>query len=338
MTVRKLLFALILCNLLVVGLTCKRSPDELGRIEILSNQYLGAAARPMVLAKDLNNPESPLEFEGNVVFSQSGSGEVSMVSQKGGQVTPLITGFPLEDYSGYKISAQGIAIDPLTKQWIVCSAAGAGNLLAFTAPKFPTNARSGREIKLEGAVEDNPYDVVLAAGGRIIASGGTSKAYAGHFPSEDPWVLKSFFAVKTGITGLAIDPKSGAVFGAVYGSSKPDGSIIRFQPTLDQPSITTVATGFTNLVDVAFTSDGELLALEFGSLVSQGEQTRNDGAISIVATDGSGRITPFIRGLANPTGLFVSSNRNLLITEFGSAQNSQRGTLISIPLTSGHKD
>jgi len=325
---------LILFSALIALPTCKREPDQLKRIEILPNSLLAANSRPTLLATNLDNPESPFLYQDNVVFSQSGKGEISMVSQKGGPIKPLITGFAFDNFNNYKISVQGIVIDPVTKQWIVCAAEDAGYLLAFTPTSFPTTVATGRKIVLEGADADNPYDVVLPGGRIIIASGGTAKAYGGPYPINESGILKPLFTVSTGITGLAIDPKSGDVFGAVFGTTKPDGSVIRFQPTLEQPSIKTVASGFTNLVDVAFTPDGQLLALEFGSFPEEGKPIQSNGTVSIVSTDGTGKVTPLVRGLANPTGLFVS-DRALFITEFGASLNNQRGNLISIPLTKG---
>ena len=319
-------------RILLTGLAalsaCRPAPDELKRIEILPNPILQAASRPTFLARNLNNPMSPRLIDGYVVFAQSGQGEVCRVSRTGGPVESLITGFAFDYFAGYKISAQCIAVDPATKQWIVCAAEGGGRGLAFTASRFPIDAASGREIALEGAVDDNPFDVVLPPGGRIIMSGGTAKAYGGVFRPDERMVLKPLFKVQTGITGLALDPKSGDVFGAVFGSGR-DGSVIRFRPNLDQPSIKTVATGFANLVDVAFTSDGILLALEFGDL--KNKQGQMDGTISIVSTNGDGKITPFVRGLSHPSGLSIA-NRDLFITEFGDVLNGQRGNLISIRL------
>lgn len=328
---RKSFFCLILCGALVALLTCRRQPQELKRVEILPNQVLSVKSGPTLLATNLDNPQSPVMFEGNVVFSQSAKGEVSMVPKAGGPVKPLITGFAFDDYAPYKISVQCVVIDPATKQWFVCDAVGAGRLLAFTPSSFPTTAAAGREVKLEGAVADNPYDAVIP-GRIIIASGGTAKAYSGLLEITLPEVLRPLFEVKTGITGLAVDPRSGDVFGAVFGTMKPDGSIIRFKPGVESPALTQVASGFTNLVDVAFTPDGTLLALEFGSFIKEGEQTPHNGAVYIVATDGSGKVTPFIRGLANPSGLSITPNGELLITEFGTSLNSQRGNLMSLTL------
>ena len=93
---RKSLLALTLLGALLVLSTCQREPDYLKRIEILPNYLLAADTRPTLLATNLDNPESPFLYEGNVVFSQSGKGEISMVSQKGGPVKPLITGFAFD--------------------------------------------------------------------------------------------------------------------------------------------------------------------------------------------------------------------------------------------------
>lgn len=307
-------------------MSCKSTSDVGKRIQVLPNSVFPHASKPKILAQDLDNPMSPRLFRDRLVFSQSGKGQISMVSLQGGQVTPLITRFGMDAFGGYNISVQGILIDPRTSRWIVCAAEGPGRVFIFDPATFPTEAKSGREVPILGATDDNPFAAVLSADDRfLIISSGTSKAYRAIIKNGDPSPLEPFLEVETGIIGLTVDPVSGDVFGAVFGSSNGEGSVIRWPPAGDAESVKTVASGFNNLVDVAFTPEGRLLALEFGEFGEAGE-----GAISIVATDGSGKITPLIKGIDNPSGIFVSPNHNLFITEFGVPINGQNGTIISV--------
>lgn len=323
---RKLIF-LFVCSTLVGSISaCQHKSDVLAGIEVLPNEYLIAASEPVLLARDLNNPMSPRLVDGRVVYAESGAGEVRSVSLEDGAITQLISGFGMDSYAGYDVSVQGITIDPRTNQWIVSAAEGSGRVLLFDPSSFPTDVRSGRDIEIQGgSAEDNPVAAVIA-GDILIVSSGTSKAYQGPFVDQ-PVLLTPALEVETGIIGIAVDPASGDVFGAVFGSTRGDGSIIRWDPSAEKPEAKTVASGFNNLVDVAFTSDGLLLALEFGDLGGAGK-----GAVYIVATDDSGQRTPFIRGLRSPTNIHVTPNQQLLVTEFGTSINGQQGTLIALQL------
>lgn len=321
---RKLIWFSVWSVVLGSILACKPT----GRIGVLSNPFLSAASKPKIMARDLDNPMSPRLFGDKLVFSQSGRGEVSAMPLEGGQVTSLITGFGLDTFGGYNISAQGITIDPRTGRWIVCAAERPGKVLMFDPATFPTDVVYDREIPVLGATDDNPFAAVLIDHSRIlIVSSGTSKAYRAFIDDGHPPLLEPILEVETGIIGLAVDPVSGNVFGAIFGSSHGDGSIVRWDPASDTKSVRTVASGFSNLIDVAFTPEGKLLALEFGEFGVAGK-----GAISIIATDGSGKITPFIKGLNNPSGIFVGSDQKLFITEFGVPANGQNGAIISIDL------
>jgi hypothetical protein len=164
-----------------------------------------------------------------------------------------------------------------------------------------------------------------------VVSGGTKTAYQGKFDTVgNPGPLKPVVEVETGLIGLTVDPKSGDIFGAVFGAGPGTGEIVRWDPTEQPAVLRKVATGFTNPVDVTFTPGGVLLALEFGEFGSKGT-----GRVSIVAADGSGTVTPFITGLNNPTGFFISANNTLYLTEFGESANASQGTLISLKLVAG---
>jgi hypothetical protein len=316
--------SLLLCMMLA---SCKREAGPPARIQVLDNPWLKAPARPILMAEHLNNPMSPRLVGERLVFAESGAGNVSVVEN--GKTSPLIKGFAREEYDGFQISAQGITVDEASGLWIVAAAEGPGRILLFNPSTFPTDAGRGRVITLEGAVDDNPFATVLAAGGRIlVVSGGTKTAYQGAFdPAGNSGPVKPVFQVKTGLIGVAVDPKSGDVFGAVFGNAPGSAEVVRWDATKEPVTLKTVATGLTYAIDLAFTRDGTLLVTEFGSYGGKAQ-----GRVSIVATDGSGSVTPFITGLNNPSGIYVSPENNLYLTEFGETANAQGGTLISLKL------
>jgi hypothetical protein len=323
MRIARLLSIPALLVLVMLG-SCRRDP--LARITVLDNPSFNVTSRPRLLAAHLNNPMSPRLAGNRLVVAESGAGRVSVVENE--KTTPVISGFVIDQYDGYNISAEGITVDPSSGLWIITAAEGSGRVFVFNPSTFPTDARKGRVIPLEGAVDDNPFTAVLAAGGRILAvSGGTKSSYQGSFDAVNPGPLKPVIEVETGLIGLALDLKSGDVFGAVFGKGPGTGEIVRWDATKEPAVLQKVAAGLTNPVDVAFTKNRVLLSLEFGEYGSKGT-----GKVSIVATDGSGSVTPFIVGLNNPSGLSVGSDNTLFITEFGETKNSSEGTLISLKL------
>jgi hypothetical protein len=306
---------------------CQGAKDPLARIRVLDNPWLQAPSRPALLAERLHNPMSPRLAGGKLILAESGAGDVSAIEN--GKANPLIRGFVKARYEGYDISAEGVTIDPASGLWIVAAAEGPGRVQLFDPSTFPTDARRGRDVPLEGAVEDNPFATVLAAGGRIlVVSGGTKTAYQGRFdPTGGPNPVRPAFEVKTGLIGLAVDPRSGDVFGAVFGDVPGSGEVVRWNAAQEPVALETVASGFTNPIDVAFTREGVLLALEFG-----GFDGKRQGKVSIVATDGSRSVTPFITGLSHPSGLSIGPDDTLYITEFGDSMNAKEGDLISLKL------
>ena len=323
---RRIIYVAGLSLLALVG-SCRPDRDSLDRIKALDNPWYTIASRPDLLASRLNNPMSPRLWGDRPIIAESGAGNV--IAVEGGVTKPVITGFVKEQYDSYNISAEGITIDPSSGLWIITAAEGPGRVLLFNPSTFPTDAGKGREVTLEGAVEDNPFASVLAEGGRIlVVSGGTKTAYQGKFDQVgNPGPLKPVVEVETGLIGLAVDPRSGDIFGAVFGAGPGTGEIVRWDATREPATLRTIASGFTNPVDVAFTPEGLLLALEFGEYGSKGS-----GRVSVVATDGSGSVTPFITGLNNPTGFFIGADDTLYLTEFGESANASAGTLISLKL------
>ena len=314
--------ALFLC---LVVVSCRPRVDTLHRIRIANDGPIQAAASPQLVASELDNPMCPRVTPLGLVVVESGTGTVAAVQD--GKLKPLITGFAKDQFAGYDISAQGLTVDPQSNLWIVAAAEGPGRILLFDPKTFPTTADRGRNVPLKGAVDDNPYATVVTERDRIIvASGGTKSAYQGRFDTMGELLpLDPAFTVDTGIIGITLDPRSGDVFGAIFGNG--NGSVVRWRAGLEPVKPAVVASGLRNPVDVAFTRDGTLLVLEIGQLGKA-----EDGRVSVVLTDGSGKTIPFITGLDNPTGLSVGPDDTLYFTELGRRPNATAGTLISVRL------
>ena len=270
----QLLFLALSIVLIIIALkSYKPESPILKRIHVLKTDTFPNISAPQLIAQNLNNPISPILLNNDVVFSESATGNVKKISANKSEITTLIKGFGKDNFAGYDISAQGITIDPVTNLWIVCAAEDDGHVSIFDPNTFPTEAQTGIKVILENAVEDNPFSAVLVNVDKIsdgeqilVVSSGTAKSYQGSFNRGNPSPLTPSFEVESGLIGMAVDPSSNWVFGAVYGSSNDDGSIISWDATKEPISPKTVASGFTNLVDVAFTSDGILLALNLAVL------------------------------------------------------------------------
>jgi hypothetical protein len=317
--------AMSLLALFLVSLGTGCSYGKTGSIRVLENPYLQVSQGPTVLAENLDHPAAPRLVNGELIFAEGGKGTINRLDDR--RVTPLIEGFGVDDYFGYAVSVLGIEVVPEQEIWLVASAEGAGKVYLFDAREMPSSARLGQEITFDDSTELNPFDLILVGeGSTLLASGGTSKAYQAPFVAVNPSPLRPVLEVETGIAGLALDPGSGLVYGAVIGSGKGDGSVIRWNPTAEVIEPETMATGFNNLVDVLITNDDLLLALEFGSFDAD-----DSGRVAIV--DETGNVIPFITGLDAPSGFYLNEEGTLLITTFGTPGGSD-GTLLSFTLDS----
>ncbi len=90
----------------------------------------------------------------------------------------------------------------------------------------------------------------------------------------------------------------------------------------------TIAGGFTNLVDVAPGPNGTLLAVEFGDFSKE----TGDGKVWIVASDGSGRKAPLLTHLDRPSGIDVTADGSVALTDFGPRRNGHAGRLIDLAI------
>jgi hypothetical protein len=302
--------------------SCKQD-DRLDKIVLHDNPFVQVRS-PEILLDHLNNPAAPFFVGNRLVFAESGKGTIYEYKQ--GKAIPLISGFGFDNYAGYSISVLGLTSIPEKRRWIIAASQDSGHIMAFDESTFPTTAAKGREIDMHRTDATNPFAVLLAGKGRIIvASGGTKSVYQG-FPED---ILKPVFDVKTGVAGMTEDTRTGDIFGAVIGSGKNDGALVRWNPNADSIQLQTVAGGFSNLVGVLMMPDGLLLVLEFGVFA-----TPASGRISVIDPNKPDRRYPLISGLDFPSGFSLSPDNTLLISTFGKKQADVDGMLITLQLDS----
>lgn len=303
-------------------------PSDLEKRLIINENESIQLSHPKVVLDKLVNPASPLIVNGALIFSESGTGTINKIEK--GKVVPLITGFKKDNYGGYDISAQGITVEPRSGLWVVCAAEAEGKVYIYDPKNFPIDAEKGRPIELVGAIDDNPWESVII-GDIIVASGGTAKQYQGIFDEINPFPLSPVFSVATGLIGMAKHPTRSEVFGAVFGIPPNGGSIIKWTPSISDTQdstsveIATIATGLRNIVDVAFTKQGTLFALEFGDFNAEGS-----GRL-LVVNEKNGEFISILEGLNSPSSMTFDEKKQLIyISEFSVPANEKNGKLIQL--------
>lgn len=168
----------------------------------------------------------------------------------------------------------------------------------------------------DGAGKDsNPFGLGIAAGDvRVVADAGANAITAiAADGSTRTAVLPArpnpFFPGFGGPTyqavpnGLTIAPNGDAYVAELTGFPFPPGAARIYRIDLDAAVLAPelVATGFTNLIDLAFGTDGTLYALEVDSdrLVGPGQVG------TLYRVNGDGSRTKIVGDLADPTGLTV---------------------------------
>ncbi|MFN0140307.1 MAG: hypothetical protein ACKVQW_09500 [Pyrinomonadaceae bacterium] len=274
----------------------------------------------------MNNPAAPLFIGERVLFAEGGKGVVC--EYKDGKAISLIEGFGLDSYGGYPISVLGMASVPDSNHLIVAASQDDGHILIFDATAFPTNAKKGREIEMKRTEPHNPFGVLLAKKGKLLAaSGGTKSVYQSPFDAINPNPLVPVFDVITGVEGMIEDEKTGLIYGAEVGTGQNDGALIRWNPDAEKIEPETLVKGFANLVGVAQMSNGSLLLLEFGGFEKPGT-----GRLSVVDPADPTVIHPLISGFDSPSGFALKADNTLLITTFGKGQDTGGGMLLSLKL------
>ena len=319
-----------LCGILIAAClcclsSCKKDP-RLDKLVLHENSLVKIRSKPEVLLDHLSNPAAPCFDGSRIIFAESGKG--ILYELKDGKAIPLIEGFGTDNYGGYTISVLGLTVTP-DKSWLVAAAQDSGHIFLFDAATFPTTVKKGREIELQRTESTNPFGILLTKGGILVATGGTKAVYQGPWDRINPNPLKPVFEVASGVEGMAEDVQTGDVFGAVVGTGKQDGSLIRWRPEGMTIEPKTVATGFSNLVGVIALPNGLLLLLEFGEFGTSGT-----GKLLVLDPKDPGKTHPLISGLDAPSAMALSEDNTLLIATFGKEQEGAEGMIIQLKIDS----
>jgi hypothetical protein len=220
--------------------------------------------------------------------------------------------------------------------------------LAAFAAAHPQSAYSLGTVPGETAYDSDPYDVIAYRGGWVVADAGANDllyvSAAGHismlarFPAVAEQVPAGVFGNPAPITvdaqavpaSVAIGPDGALYVGLLRGVPSDPGTadIYRVVPG-HRPEIW--ARGLTSVTAIAFDRQGRLLATEFstGGLLSPPTVA---GALVRVSDNGQTVTTLPVPGLYQPTGVAVSADGTVYVSDFGdsTAASSQPGEIVQI--------
>jgi streptogramin lyase len=220
--------------------------------------------------------------------------------------------------------------------------------IAAFAAAHPQSAYSLGTIPGETPYDSDPYDVVAYRGGWVVADAGANDllyvsatgriSMLARFPSVAEQLPAGVLGNPTPITvkaqavptSVAIGPDGALYVGLLRGVPSDPGTayIYRVVPG-HKPVIW--ARGLTSVTAIAFDRQGRLLATEFntGGLLSP---PTVPGALVRISDNGQTVTTLPVPGLYQPTGLAVSADGTVYVSNFGDSTitSSQPGEIVKI--------
>ena len=221
------------------------------------------------------------------------------------------------------------------------------NLAAFAAA-HPQSASSLGDIPGEAPYDSDPYDVVAYRGGWAVADAGANDvlyvsdtgqvSMLARFPAVAEQLPAGVLGNPTPITveaqavptSVAVGPDGALYVGLLRGLPSDPGTsyVYRVVPGHD-PVIW--ARGLTSVTAIAFDRQGRLLATEFntGGLLAP---PTTPGALVRVSNHGQTVTTLPVPGLYQPTGLAVSRNGTVYVSNYGdsTSASSDPGEIVKI--------
>lgn len=199
------------------------------------------------------------------------------------------------------------------------------NISAYETTNNPGSASPGDDIN------SNPYGLLALPGGGFavtdaggndllrVTSGGTVSTLSVLAPRTNPLFPAVGGPVYQSVpTGIALAPDGSYYFTELTGFPFLAGAanIYRYNPSTLQ---TTIAyTGFTNLLDLAFASDGSLYALQLTTTGIAGPPS--PGVLTRIDTSGNRtNISSSTFSLDNPTALAIGSDGAIYVSNRGSS-------------------
>ena len=201
-------------------------------------------------------------------------------------------------------------------------------------------------------INSNPYSLVFVLGGYNVADAGANAILriepdgtprvAAFFPPRlfpAPFPPNPLIPTESVTDSIVIGPDGANYYGELTGFPFPVGAarVHRRAPGPGQP-VTVFATGFTNIIDIAFGPDGSLYVLEFAR---NGLLAGPFSRLIRVAPNGT-RTTVLDQGLIAASGLAIASNGDIYISNFGTSPTNGQVLLLRAPNTgdvdSGDRD
>lgn len=205
-------------------------------------------------------------------------------------------------------------------------AGGAASVFADIAAYEGANDPAG------DGVDSNPFSIVATPGGLIVSDAGANavlavdsagaisvEAVLPPAPNPLPFGPPTYQAVPTGI---ALSPDGVLAIGQLTGFPFPVGAAQILTPA--GGGLDVIAGGFTNLIDVAYGSDGTLYALEMAS----NSLLDPSAGGALYSVDGSGTKTLLLGGLLAPTGLAVGADGRIFVAINGNSPDQGSVVLI----------
>ncbi|MCO5175994.1 MAG: ScyD/ScyE family protein [Thermomicrobiales bacterium] len=190
-----------------------------------------------------------------------------------------------------------------------------------------------------GAIDSNPFSLVLTESGFVVADSGMNGIVNVH-PDGDNTTFETlgviddrmvdappFLGLPDGVqipmqgvpTGIVQGPDGAYYVGELTGFPFEVGAA-RVWRIAGPDDMSVVAEGFTNILDIAFDSHGNMYVLEMAQngllAVNPDDPSTMTGALVKVASDGT-QTTIMSNGLVMPTGMAIGSDDSIYISNFG---------------------
>lgn len=279
------------------------------------------------------NPGGPTTIGGEGAPAAFGTtGAITKVS--GGTQTRIITGLPaftntvtgaasgpqdIAFYNGTGYFVVGLGTNPSKRTNELGAAPEAANLASLYAFDGATTTKIADLGAYELAnnptgdqIDSNPYHLTAGPGGLLVTDAGGNSLLA----VTDTGVVSTVatFPANGGPdvvpTGIAVGPDGAFYVGQLTGFPFTPGSadIFRIDPLTNASTV--YATGFTNITDIAWGSDGSLYALQF---------PLTGGLGSIERLNGDGSHSTIFGGLIASTGLEIGPDGAFYVTQFSAS-------------------
>ena len=224
----------------------------------------------------------------------------------------------------------GLGADPAVRDTLGKAGDYLGHVVVFTPfgvaiPIADVARHEQRQNPAGGTIDSNPYgieaqflrQIVADAGGNSLIEvlpGGRTRTLAVFPPVPAPDPSGAIIPAQPVPTAVTQGPDGFLYVGQLVGFPFPAGgaSVFRIPPEGGTPQV--YATGFTNIVDIAFGLSGELYVLEISS---RGLLVGPPG--QLIRVDPNGTRTVLADGLMFPGGIAVDRDGTLYVTNFGTS-------------------